>query len=118
MSYDIYLNDPVTKEKIQLESPHHMRGGTYCLGGDPEAHVNMTYNYSGIICGLLGEKSIRSIYGLSGAASLPTLRDAVSKLKDDVSTNYWEATEGNVKRSLMQLIALAEMHPDGIWDGD
>ena len=118
MSYDIYLNDPVTKEKIQLESPHRMRGGTYPFGGDLEAHVNMTYNYSAIIERFLGYNGIRSIYGLSGADSLPPLRGAVAKLKDDVSTNYWEATEGNVKRSLMQLIALAEMHPDGIWDGD
>lgn len=29
MSYDIHLNDPVTKQTIELENPHFMRGGTY-----------------------------------------------------------------------------------------
>ena len=33
MSYDIELIDPVTKESIELDEPHHMRGGTYALGG-------------------------------------------------------------------------------------
>jgi hypothetical protein len=27
MSYDICLTDPVTKETIQLDHPHDMRGG-------------------------------------------------------------------------------------------
>lgn len=27
MSYDITLNDPVTKEPIQLDTPHQMQGG-------------------------------------------------------------------------------------------
>lgn len=26
MSYDITLNDPVTKEPIQLDTPHQMQG--------------------------------------------------------------------------------------------
>ena len=39
-------------------------------------------------------------------------------LGDDVSSNYWEPTEGNAKAALLKLIALAEMRPDGIWDGD
>ena len=28
------------------------------------------------------------------------------------------ATEGNVKRAIYQLIALAKIRPDGIWSGD
>lgn len=31
---------------------------------------------------------------------------------------YWEATEGNAKRALLQLLAMARMRPDGVWDGD
>ena len=34
MSYDIYLTDPVTRDPIELEEAHYMRGGTY----PPERH--------------------------------------------------------------------------------
>ena len=33
MSYDITLNDPVTKESIELENNHNITGGTYAIGG-------------------------------------------------------------------------------------
>ena len=33
MSYDIYLADPATHEPLELEAAHHMRGGTYAMGG-------------------------------------------------------------------------------------
>lgn len=29
-----------------------------------------------------------------------------------------EATEGNAKRPLLQLAAMARIRPDGVWDGD
>ena len=32
--------------------------------------------------------------------------------------DYWEPTAGNAIKPLRQLIALAEMRPDGVWDGD
>ncbi len=32
MSYDISLVDPVTKETLELDAPHQIRGGTYALG--------------------------------------------------------------------------------------
>ena len=118
MSYDIRLNDPITKETIQLDSPHHMRGGTYAIGGTQEAWLNVTYNYYEHYHSVFGENGIRTIYGLTGAESIPLLKEAASKLGDDISENYWDATEGNAKKALLQLIALAEMRPDGIWDGD
>ena len=119
MSYDLYLNDPVTKEPIVFDTPHFMRGGTYCVSGDTEAHLNITYNYSTILSQAMNEENgIRSLYGKTGAESIPILQDAIDKLADDVSTNYWDATEGNVKKALFQLKALAEMRPDGVWDGD
>lgn len=39
-------------------------------------------------------------------------------LADDATDNYWDATEGNAKRPLLKLAAMARMRPDGIWDGD
>ena len=119
MSYDIDLCDPVTKEPLLATEPHHMRGGTYCVGGESHMSLNITYNYSAHFRRVFdGDKGIRSIYGMSGAASIPLIEKAISQLGDDVGPNYWEATGGNAKRTLTQLLALARMRPDGIWDGD
>lgn len=118
MSYDISLLDPVTREVLELDEPHHMRGGTYAIGGTTAAHLNITYNYAPFYYREFGEKGIRSIYGMTGADSIPVIQAAAAKLGDELSDNYWDATEGNAKRPLFQLIALAKMRPDGIWDGD
>lgn len=37
---------------------------------------------------------------------------------DNNHCDYWEATEGNAKRPLLQLAAMARIRPDGVWDGD
>ena len=118
MSYDIELVDPITREVITFDSPHFMGGGTYQLGGSKELWLNITWNYSKYYYDIMGEDGIRSIYNKSGAESIPILEDAISKLGDDVDDNYWKATEGNAKRPLMQLLAMAKMRPDGIWEGD
>lgn len=118
MSYDIYLRDPVTNDVLELNEAHQMRGETYQIGGTQSAWVNITSNYGGHYKRVLGEKGIRSIYGLTGAVSIPLLRAGADQLGDDVSPDYWAATEGNAKRALLQLIALAELRPDGVWDGD
>jgi len=119
MSYDIRLCDPVTNETIEFTIRHYLIGGTYTVGGTKEAWLNITYNYSPHFYRLIDEdKGIRAIYGMSGAQSISLLKAAVSKLGDDSCSNYWEPTEGNAKAALLKLIALAEMCPDGIWDGD
>jgi hypothetical protein len=118
MSYDISLNDPVTNEVIELDSPHQMRGGTYCLGGTKEAALNVTYNYCSIFKKVFGDRGIRTIYGKTGAESILMFQQAIDQLSDDVSEDYWKATEGNAKVALLQLKAIAQLRPDGIWDGD
>lgn len=118
MSYDINLCDPVTHDVLELDDPHDMRGGTYAMGGTREAHLNVTYNYGSSFRKVLGEDGIRTIYGMTGAESIPVLEAAASRLADDATGNYWDATEGNAKRALLQLVALAKLRPDGIWDGD
>ena len=118
MSYDIYLNDRVTGKPLQLDTPHNMRGGTYCSGGTRECWLNITYNYSKYYYEVFGDKGIRAIYGLTGAESIPLLKAAISKLGDETSPDYWEPTPGNAKKALCQLLALAKLRPDGVWDGD
>ena len=140
MSYDITLTDPVTKETIRFDSAHDMRGGTYALGGTTEAWLNITYNYADWyykpgVFGPTEEKSkgIRAIYGLSGAESIPVLQKAIAALQamtEDISdeernqceeqgaTGYWMPTRENAIKPLYQLLAMAKMRPDGVWDGD
>lgn len=117
MSYDIELIDPATKEVLQLDAPHHMRGGTYAIGGTTEARLNITYNYSRILCKVI-DGGIGGLYGKTGAESIPLLQAAISKLGDDTDPNYWKATEGNAKAALRKVLALAQMRPDGVWAGD
>ena len=119
MSYDIYLHDPVSKQPIEFDFQHDFQGGTYRLGGCREAWLNVTYNYSAHYRRAFNnDKGIRTIYGMSGAESIPVLEAAASQLGDEISQDYWEATEGNAKRPLLQLAAMARVRPDGIWDGD
>ena len=139
MSYDISLKDQITGETLEFDEAHHMRGGTYSVGGTTSAHLSITYNYAPhfylVFDSLPGPRAtapqwmrdygvgkpvhgVRTIYGLTGAESLPVLDKAISALGDDVDADYWKATEGNAKRALIQLRSLAAMRPDGMWSGD
>jgi hypothetical protein len=122
MSYDIEMVD-LNGKVVTFADKHDLRGGTYALGGTPDAHLNMTYNYSTILYAKLGEKGIRTIYGMTAAESIPVLKDAISRLnRSDVHPDYWQATEGNVAAALQNFVYLAEMvhdvDPTAIWAGD
>lgn len=118
MSYDISLCEPVGGAVIQLEGKHIIHGGNYAVGGTAEAWLNVTYNYAKHFYRIFGEKGVRTIYGMTGAESIPAIKAAMDKLGDDVSEDYWEATEGNAKKALAGLLAFAQMRPDGVWKGD
>lgn len=119
MSYDISLLDPITKKVLHAPAPHQLFGGTHAVDGTTELWLNVTYNYSKHFYRTIDNaKGIRFIYGMTGAESIPVMKKAIDQLKDDVSDNYWEATEGNAKRALLGLLALAQMRPDGVWNGD
>jgi hypothetical protein len=117
MSYDISLLDASGKV-VEFEEPVDIRGGTYCAGGTFTAWLNVTYNYAPHFYRVLGEKGIRSIYGLTGLQSLPLLDAAIEALADDVDDDYWTPTEGNAKESLKNLRWLASKAPSATWDGD
>lgn len=118
MSYDVGLVDEHGDILIS-ETPLMLKGGTYAIGGTNELWLNITYNYSEILADALERgNGIRSLYGKTGEESIPILERAIGKLGDDESDDYWEATEGNVKKVLQQLLFMAKLAPDGIWDGD
>lgn len=135
MSYDISLVDPATQETLHADAPHQMYGGTYAVGGTDELRLNITYNYSRWYYKnyAFGARGIRAIYGLSGAESIPVLKRAICGLEsscEDLSeedrqhciscdaTGYWMPTKTHAIRPLYQLLAMAQMRPDGIWEGD
>ena len=45
-------------------------------------------------------------------------KDVTVKVNEGVNSDYWESTAGNAIRPLFQLIAMAQLRPDGIWKGD
>lgn len=120
MSYDIYLTDPVSGEALEIPQPHFMGGGNQCLYGTNTLWLNITYNYSAIYKreNVFGKEGIRSIYRKTGQQSIPILENAINHLGNETSADYWMPTEGNAKRPLLQLLAMARMRPDGIWKGD
>ena len=115
MSYDVKLCDSVSGDVLEVSSPHYMRGGTYCVNGTTELWLNITYNYGNIFRKVMRD-GIKGLQGKTAAETLPILKSAIEKLKNDVSDDYWEATEGNAKKALTQLYAMAQMRPDGVWD--
>lgn len=118
MSYDVYLTDPVSGETLNVDVAHQLRGGTYAMGGTSEAWLNITYNYGEHFRSVLGDDGIRWLYGKTAVDTIQNLQEAADALKNDASEDYWEATEGNAKRALLSLIALAKMLPNGVWKGD
>jgi hypothetical protein len=119
VSYDVELLDPVSKARIEFDAPHEIRGGTYMLGDCREAWLNITYNYAPHFYRVLdADKGLRSLYGKTGAETIPILESAIAQLGDDVVADYWKPTEGNAKRALDGLLVFAKLRPDGVWDGD
>ena len=110
------------------------------MNGTTEAWLSVTWNYAdwyyrpGVFARTkTHSKGIRAIYGLTGAESIPILKNAITKLESmtvDISekkrreceecgaTGCWMPTRENAIKPLYQLLALAQMRPDGIWEGD
>jgi hypothetical protein len=55
---------------------------------------------------------------MTGAQSISVLEEAIKLLGNDTDPDYWKDTEGNAKVALCQLLSMAQMRPDGVWDGD
>lgn len=144
MGYSIYLSDPVTGEVLELDEPHFMRGGMYKLGGDTELRLYITYSYSNWYYrdDAFGDKvetdegstgGIRTLYGMTGLESIPLLEKVINVLEnldEDLTEeeikeyksfcggDYWVPTRENAIKPLYQLLTMAKMRPDGVWQGD
>jgi len=118
LSYDIRLSDPETGAALTVPNKHNLHGGTYMEGGTNDLWLNVTYNYCNQFLKAFGENGIRTIYGMTGAESVPVLEEAMDRLHGLPSSNYWDSTEGNAKEALGNLYLFAKERPDGVWKGD
>lgn len=124
MSYDIRIVRG-NGTRVMFPERHNITGGTYALGGACEAWLNVTYNYYQFYHDALGEKGIRTIYGMDIRDAMPILDSAIAKLGDEPpDEDYWKATPGNARDALENLKKIAELalkyypNDDMFWSGD
>ncbi|MBR0241207.1 MAG: hypothetical protein IJQ54_01635 [Kiritimatiellae bacterium] len=87
-----------------------MAGGTYAVGGTRDAWLYVTYNYAGIFARVMGEGGVRQLDGGCVRDSLPVLAKAIDALGDArPDEDYWKSTDGNAKKALVKLNALADL---------
>ncbi|MBP3197158.1 MAG: hypothetical protein J6N21_09165 [Butyrivibrio sp.] len=113
--------------------------GLFTVQAITEAWLNVTYNYTQYFCdategdsrfygeddeGKYVNLGIRGIYGKTGAESIPMLKDMAERIQSKVATesivsnDYWTASAANAVKPIYQLLAFAELRPDGVWMGD
>jgi CO dehydrogenase/acetyl-CoA synthase epsilon subunit len=99
MSWWIYLEDEngnsLETDKIIQE------GGIQVVGGTNKTTLNVTYNYGKHFC-------FKQLNRMPPNKAIPVLKEKIKTLNDDVSEDYWEPTEGNVKKTLNILLGFAE----------
>ena len=97
--------------------------------------INVTWNY-GVWYRkdyAFGKDGIRTIYGMTGAESIPFLRRAIDGMKEseeeltraeitdyiqDEGEGYRMPIKENAIEPLHQLLAFAQLRHDGVWRGD
>lgn len=123
MSYDIELTSGAPGEVLHMPD-RFTDGGTYCVGGTDECHLNVTYNYHDCFKRVFpatlerGYGHISWLYGKTGAETIDVLRSGVELLGTERGIDYWQATAGNAGAALARLLSFAEAHPEGVWEGD
>lgn len=112
MSYDVDLVDE-TGKIVEVKS--HTEGGTYALGGSPDASLNITYNYAQVY-GLF-DFSIRNLNGIKAKDWIEKLEWLVEKLGiRQYEPDYWAPTPGNAGHALNILLGWAKLHPQATFE--
>lgn len=57
-------------------------------------------------------------FGKKGFDDIDAVKEVEYEIDEGDTSDYWKATAANALRPIHQLIALAKMRPDCIWDGD
>lgn len=110
MSHWVYLENEDGK---LVEVTRFEEGGTYALGGQTEAELNITYNYSPHYYRVLDKKKgLEWLHGKKAKGCIHRLEDAVAKLGTVRDQDYWKATEGNAGYALSILLGWAKANPE------
>lgn len=118
MSFDLSLHDPETGRVIESDVAVPT-GGTYA----PDSRAlefNVTFNYSEHIRPVMPglADGFYSVDGMPAMDFAWQLLEAIPKLGQDVSDDYWEPTEGNARRALESLLWMCMAAPHGVWRVD
>ena len=117
MSYDIQFVKDGEVCRLPFAPPH---GGTYCADEDyRKAWLNITFNYSTIFAkhGLSivkREKMKRCTQALEGKTASECIRiltSIIPKMGNKTDPDYWQETEGNAKKALINLLTVAVAVP-------
>jgi len=121
MSYDITFTKDGETCILPFPTPH---GGTYCASDKfCEAWLNITFNYYAIFAkhGLnitkpdKPKRGIRFLEGKTAAECARILAAVIPTLGNDTDPDYWQPTEGNAKKALINLLMIAiAVPPDAI----
>ena len=116
MGYDISLVDfdgyPVKVER-------HSEGGYMIVGGNTDATISITYNYSKYFYETIdGKEGIRWLYDRPAHECYHTLRAAIKVLGTYRDEDYWESTPGNAGYILSILLKWADQYPNTRFIGD
>lgn len=91
-------------------------GATYPIGGSDMLELSITYNYAPFFKKAFeSEQGIKILHNTHTLFSIPIIVRAISKLTDDATDNYWDATEGNSKKALQDILWLSAIGYDGVW---
>jgi hypothetical protein len=83
-------------------------GGTYTIGGTDEARISVTYNYG-------KHFNFNELDGKTASEVLPVLEKRIAELGTDLNSDYWTASEGNVRRVLERLASWARKYPTAVF---
>lgn len=126
MSYDIYLRDSVSGETLHTSEKHYMTGGTYREGGNTEMWLNVTFNYAPYYFDVFPEEGIRTIYGKTGAESIPILKQMLQEIENKYKPDgewlvlphnkpYWRnAKTGIIERDFYNVLQSGSIED---WEG-
>lgn len=116
MGYDISLID-IWDNPVRVD--RHYEGGYMLPGGNPEAMISITYNYSKYFYETIDrELGIRWLYGRQAYECFHTLRSAIKILGTYKDDDYWESTPGNAGHILSVLLKWATDNPNATFIGD
>lgn len=101
----------IDDEVVVLDRPHGIIGSTYAPG-DCDAYMAITSNYAPFFA-----ISIPELHGKTAGEVADIVFPLCQEMSGERSPDYWEATEGNARAALVDLLHLSLLVPaDAVLD--